>query len=64
MAAAAASGMLGGCAESLSVTRLPDFMKLPDKVLTTDQQRRTVNDMIEKGQTHRDDAVREIEKGK
>jgi hypothetical protein len=58
------AAQLGGCAETLPLAQLPDFSKLPEKVLTKDEQQGKVNDMIEKGQTHQAEAAKQIEKGK
>jgi hypothetical protein len=55
---------LGGCAETLPLSQLPELTKLPQKVLTKEEQQRTVNEMIEKGQTHQVEAAREIEKAR
>ncbi|HJU32343.1 MAG TPA: hypothetical protein VJ740_12845 [Hyphomicrobiaceae bacterium] len=48
----------------MSLTRLPDLSKVPEKVLTKDEQKGRVEEMISRGQDHRKDAVREIENGK
>ena len=42
----------------------PISAKLPEKVLSKDEQQGKVNEMIEKGQTHQTEAAKEIEKGK
>jgi hypothetical protein len=55
---------LGGCTDTLPLAQLPDFSKLPEKVLTKDEQQGKVNDMIEKGQTHQSEAIKQIEQGK
>ncbi|HWB46481.1 MAG TPA: hypothetical protein VG900_13640 [Hyphomicrobiaceae bacterium] len=55
---------LGGCGKTLDMVKLPDFAKPPETLLTKDQQKQTVNDMIEKGQTHQQEAAQQIEKGK
>jgi hypothetical protein len=54
---------LGGCAETLPLAQLPDFYKLPEKVLSKDEQQGKVNEMIEKSQNHQAEAAKQIEKG-
>ena len=62
---AVAATLLGsGCSETLPLTQLPDFTKLPQKVLDKDEQQGKVNEMIAKGQKHQSDAAKEIENGK
>lgn len=56
--------MLGGCGDAMEMVKLPDFVKPPETLLNKDQQKQTVNDMIEKGQTHQQEAAQQIEKGK
>jgi hypothetical protein len=55
---------MAGCSDSLPFPQLPDLTKLPQKVLSKDEQQGKVNEMIEKGQTHQIEAAKEIEKGK
>jgi hypothetical protein len=55
---------LGGCSETMPLAQLPDITKLPQKVLSKDEQQGKVNEMIEKGRKHQDEAAKEIEKGK
>jgi hypothetical protein len=62
--AAAAATCLCSCSETMSLTRLPDLSKVPEKVLTKDEQKGRVEEMISRAQDHRKDAVREIENGK
>ena len=57
------AAQLGGCAETLPLAQLPDFYKLPEKVLTKDEQQGKVNEMIAKGQNHQAGAAKQIEKG-
>jgi type IV pilus biogenesis protein CpaD/CtpE len=57
------AALLGGCAETLPLAQLPDFYKLPEKVLTKDEQQGKVNEMIAKGQNHQAEAAKQIEKG-
>ena len=52
---------LGGCSESMPLAQLPDFYKLPEKVLSKDEQQTKVNDMVEKSQTHQAEAAKKIE---
>ncbi len=63
-AAALAASLLGGCSETLPLAQLPDITKLPQKVLSKDEQQGKVNEMIDKGQRHQTDAAKEIESGK
>ena len=56
-----AAMLAGGCSEATSLVRLPDIAKLPERILSKDEQQGKVNTMIEKGQKHRSDAVKEIE---
>src|SRR4029453_9271199 len=39
---------LAGCAETMPLAQLPDFYKLPEKVLSKDEQQTKVNGMVEK----------------
>jgi hypothetical protein len=57
-------GVVGGCSETMPLTQLPDLTKLPEKVLSKDEQQGKINDMIEKSQTHGADAAKQIEGGK
>jgi hypothetical protein len=56
--------VLSGCSETLSLANLPGVTKLPEKLLSKEEQQKTVNQMAEKGQTHQAETVKEIEKGK
>jgi hypothetical protein len=61
-----ASGAVGvallGCSETLSsLAELPTISKLPEKLLSKEEQAQTMNQMLEKGQTHQAEAAREIE---
>jgi hypothetical protein len=56
-----AGTLLGGCSETLPLVNLPALSELPDKVLSKDEQQKTMNDMIEEGQPHQADAVKQIE---
>jgi len=64
VAGALVAGAVGGCAETTPLAQLPDSAKLPQKVLTKDEQQRTMKEMIERGQTHQTEAAKQIEKGK
>ena len=55
---------LGGCSETMPLTQLPDITKLPQKVLSKDEQQGKVNEMIDKSQRHQAEAAKEIEKGR
>ncbi|HEX5959196.1 MAG TPA: hypothetical protein VFY92_11165 [Hyphomicrobiaceae bacterium] len=58
----AAVGMtLLGCSDTLSLANLPDITKLPTKLLSKEEQAKTMNGMLEKGQTHQAEAAKEIE---
>ena len=56
--------LLNSCSESLPLNQLPDITKLPQKVLGKDEQQGKVNEMINRGQTHQDEAAKEIENNK
>ena len=64
IAGTCAGVLVGACSETLPLANLPDIAKLPEKVLSKDDQQKTVNQMIEKGQTAQADALKEIEKAK
>ena len=56
---------LGGCSETLPLVNFPSLAtKMPEKVLTKDEQERAVNQMIEKGQAVESQAAQQIEKAK
>ena len=61
LAVLAATLNLGGCAESMSLTQLPQIGNLSQKVLSKDEQQIKVNEMIEKAQTHQSAAEKRIE---
>ena len=63
LAFAAIAGLLGGCSETMPLTQLPDLTKLPDKVLSKDEQQGKIDEMIEKSQRHQAEAVKAIERG-
>jgi hypothetical protein len=56
--------ILSGCSETLPLVNLPNIAKLPEKVLTKDEQQKTMNQMIEKGQAQQAEAAKQTEKGK
>jgi hypothetical protein len=58
------AAILGGCSETMPLAQLPDITKLPQKVLSKDEQQGKVNEMIEKSQRHQAEAAKEIEKGR
>jgi hypothetical protein len=65
LVASGAAGMaLLGCSETLSLVDLPNISRLPGKLLSKEEQAKTMNQMLEKGQTHQADAAKEIEAGK
>ena len=53
-----------GAPRPCRLPQLPDFSKLPEKVLCKDEQKGKVNQMIEKSQSHEAEAAKQIEKGK
>jgi hypothetical protein len=52
------AAVLGGCSQ---LGELPDIAKVPEKVLSKDEQQGKVSKMIEKGQKHQSEAAKEIE---
>jgi len=64
IAGACVGALVSACSETLPLANLPDIAKLPEKVLSKDEQQKTMNQMIEKGQTAQADALKEIEKAK
>lgn len=56
--------LFSGCSETLPLINLPDVAKLPEKVMSKEEQQKTMNQMIEKGQSHQAEAAKQIEKGK
>jgi hypothetical protein len=56
--------LLGACSEMLPLVNLPSMAKLPEKVLSKDEQQKTMKDMIEKGQTHQAEAAKQIEQAR
>ena len=49
---------LGGCSQ---LAELPDIAKVPQRVLSKDEQQGKVQQMIAKGQNHKTEAAKEIE---
>ena len=65
LVASGAAGMaLIGCSETMSLVDLPNLSKLPGKRLSKEEQAKTMNQMLEKGQTHQVEAAKEIEAAK
>jgi hypothetical protein len=64
VASGAASVALLGCSETISLVDLPSLSRLPGKLLSKEDQTKTMNQMLEKGQTHQADVAKEIEAGK
>jgi hypothetical protein len=62
--AAVTATLLCSCSETLPLSHLPDVTKLPEKVLSKDEQQGKVKEMIAKGQSHQTEAAKEIENGK
>lgn len=62
--AACLACQLGGCSETMPLAQLPDVTKLPEKLLSKNEQQGKVDEMIEKGQTHQAEAVKKIEQSK
>jgi hypothetical protein len=56
--------ILSGCSETLPLVNLPNIAKLPEKVLTKDEQQKAMNQMIEKGQAQQAEVAKQTEKGK
>ena len=56
--------LFSGCSETMPLINLPDVAKLPEKVMNKEEQQKTMNQMIEKGQSHQAEAAKQIEKGK
>jgi hypothetical protein len=63
-----ASGAVGmallGCSETMSLVELPNLSRLPEKLLSKEEQAKTMNQMLEKGQTHQADTAKQIEAAK
>jgi hypothetical protein len=55
------AALLCGCSETMPLAQLPDAAKVPERVLSKAEQQGKVQQMIEKGRTHRSEATREIE---
>jgi hypothetical protein len=62
IASCASPMALAGCSDTLSLARLPDLSRLPSKLLSKEEQSKSMSQMIEKGQTHQAEAAKEIEK--
>jgi hypothetical protein len=48
----------------MPLVNLPDITKLPQNVLSKDQQQKAMNQMIEKGQAQQAEAAKQAEKSK
>ncbi len=65
LVASGAAGMaLIGCSETMSLVDLPNLSKLPGKLLSKEEQAKTMNQMLEKGQTHQVEDAKEIDAAK
>jgi hypothetical protein len=58
---ALAAAHLAGCAE-LASAPLPDVARLPQKLLTKDEQTQAIAEMNQKKETHQSEALKQIEK--
>lgn len=56
--------LLSGCSETLPLANLPNITRLPEKLLSKEDQQKAMNQMTEKGQTQQVEAARQIEKSK
>ena len=56
------AGSVGRLFETLPLAQLPDLTKLPQKVLSKDEQQQKINEMIERGHTHQAEAAKQIER--
>jgi hypothetical protein len=54
------ANVFAGCSQ-LPYPQLPDVTKLPERVLSKDEQQGKVNEMNAKAQTHQTQAANEIE---
>lgn len=57
-----AGTILSGCSETMPLVNLPNITKLPENVLSKDQQQKAMNQMIEKGQAQQAEAAKQAEK--
>jgi hypothetical protein len=64
IASAAIGITLLGCSEVLPLADLPSVTRLPEKLLTKEEQAKAVSNMAEKAQTQQAEAAKEIEKVK
>ena len=64
VAGISAGTILGGCSETMPLVNLPDITKLPQNVLSKDQQQKAMNQMIEKGQAQQAEAAKQAERSK
>ena len=61
---ASAAAALGGCSETLSLTRLPDISNVPERVMSREEQQGKVDGLVAKAAKHQTEAAKEIEAGK
>lgn len=64
VAGIAVGTILSGCSETMPLVNLPDITKLPQNVLSKDQQQKAMNQMIEKGQAQQAEAAKQAERSK
>ena len=64
VAGISAGTILSGCSETMPLVNLPDITKLPENVLSKDQQQKAMNQMIEKGQAQQAEAAKQAERSK
>lgn len=64
VAGISAGTILSGCSETMPLVNLPDITKLPQNVLSKDQQQKAMNQMIEKGQAQQAEAAKQAERSK
>ncbi|MGE8941521.1 hypothetical protein ACO2I3_06385 [Leptospira interrogans] len=53
--------MLGACSPPNS-TRLPELSSIPRRVLSTEEQQKAMDDLKDRRETHRAEAIKEIER--
>lgn len=64
VAGISAGTILSGCSETMPLVNLPDITKLPQNVLSKDQQQKAMNQMIEKGQAQQAEAAKQADRSK
>ncbi len=55
--------LLAGCSQSNS-TRLPELASIPRQILSDDEQKRAVDEMNARRESHTAEAIKEIEQGR